>query len=223
MPEISAAQLWVIPAFLLALTVHEFAHALIAERMGDPTARMMGRVTLNPLPHIDPIGTVILPAVLIIAGSPFVFGWAKPVPVNPHNLRNPKRDMIWISLAGPAANLVFAFVCGLLLRVVFVFSESGPLVFVLAWAVMVGLVLAAFNLIPVPPLDGSGILKGLLPDSMQEGYAKYERYGFLILLGLFTLGQSIISLIVGPFVGIFLWLFTGKSMFFIFKLMGVWR
>ncbi len=216
-----AAQLGAIPAFLLALTVHEFAHAMIAERLGDPTAKMMGRVTLNPLPHIDPVGTVILPAMLILLKSPFVFGWAKPVPVNPFNLRNPKRDMVWISLAGPGANLAFAFVCGLFLRIALIFSESGPLVVVLVWAVIIGLVLAVFNLIPVPPLDGSGILKGLLPDSMQEGYARYERFGFLVLLMLFTIGQPIISMIVYPFVGIFLWLFTGRSMFFIFKLVGM--
>jgi Zn-dependent protease len=217
----SGAHLWAIPPFLLALTVHEFAHGLIAEKFGDPTARMMGRITLNPLPHIDPIGTIILPAFLIMFRSPFIFGWAKPVPVNPFNLRNPKRDMIWISLAGPAANLIFAFICGLILRVSLLFSSSGPIIVMLAWGVIIGLVLAAFNLIPVPPLDGSGILKGLLPDRMQEGYAKYERFGFIILLGLFTIGQPIIALFVFPFVGIFSWLFTGKTMFYIFRLIGL--
>jgi Zn-dependent protease len=217
----SGFQLWAIPAFLLALTVHEFAHGLVAERFGDPTARMMGRVTLNPIPHIDPFGTIILPGLLIIMKAPFVFGWAKPVPVNPYNLRNPKRDMIWISLAGPVANLIFAFVCGTVLRLILPFVEGGPVLQFLAWAVMVSLVLAAFNLIPVPPLDGSGILKGLLPDRMQEGYAKYERFGFLVLLGLFTVGQPVISLFVFPFVGIFSWLFTGKSMLLIFRLAGM--
>ena len=217
----SGAQLWAIPPFLLALTVHEYAHGLIAEKFGDPTARMMGRITMNPLPHIDPIGTIILPAFLIIVRSPFIFGWAKPVPVNPFNLKDPKRDMIWISLAGPVANLIFAFVCGLILRVSLLFTSSGPIIVMLAWGVIIGLVLAAFNLIPVPPLDGSGILKGLLPDRMQEGYAKYERFGFIILLGLFTIGQPIIALFVFPFVGIFSWLFTGKTMFYVFRLIGL--
>ena len=217
----SGIQLWAIPAFLLALTVHEFSHAMVAERFGDPTARVMGRVTLNPIPHIDPFGTIILPGLLLIMKAPFVFGWAKPVPVNPFNLRDPKRDMIWISLAGPGANLVFAFACGTALRLLLPFAETGPAVQFLAWATIISLVLAAFNLIPVPPLDGSGILKGLLPDSMQEGYAKYERFGFIVLLLLFTIGQPVISLFVFPFVGIFSWLFTGKSMLLIFRLAGM--
>jgi len=201
--------------------VHEFSHAFAAERFGDSTARMMGRLTLNPLPHIDPFGTIILPGLLILLRAPFIFGWAKPVPVNPFNLRNPKRDLVWVSLAGPASNLVFALVCGLILRFSLLFTSSGPITAMLAWAVIIGLVLAAFNLIPVPPLDGSGILKGLLPDSMQEGYARYERFGFLILLGLFTIGRPIITMLVYPFVGLFSWLFTGKSMFFIFRLVGI--
>lgn len=217
----SGAQLWAIPPFLLALTVHEFSHALAAERLGDSTPRLMGRLTLNPLPHIDPFGTIILPGLLILLRAPFIFGWAKPVPINPLNLRNPKRDIVWVSLAGPAANLIFALVCGLLLRFSLLFSSSGPVTAILAWAVIIGLVLAAFNLIPVPPLDGSGILKGLLPDSMQEGYARYERFGFLILLALFTIGRPIIVMFVYPFVGLFSWLFTGKSMFFIFRLVGI--
>jgi Zn-dependent protease len=210
-----------IPAFLLALTVHEFSHALAAERLGDSTAKLMGRMTLNPLPHIDLFGTIILPAFLIFVKAPFVFGWAKPVPVNPSNLRNPKRDMVWVSLAGPLSNLIFAFACGFVLRLLLVFSSSGPIIVMLAWAVVIGLVLAAFNLIPVPPLDGSGILKGLLPDNMQEGYERFERFGFIALLLLFTIGQPIISMFVYPFVGLFSWLFTGKSIYFVFRLLGM--
>lgn len=157
-----------------SITIHEASHALMADRLGDPTARYQGRISLNPLDHVDPIGTVILPIVLIIAGLP-AFGWAKPTPFNPWNLSNPKRDAALISLAGPVSNLVLAAVGALLYR------ATG---FDLLIAVVeLNLVLAVFNLIPIHPLDGFKVLGGFLPRSIYLQWMEFERYGpiFLIL------------------------------------------
>lgn len=196
-------------ALLFAITIHEASHAWSAMKFGDPTAQSMGRVTINPLAHIDPLGTIILPLFLIALGAP-AFGWAKPVMVNPRNLRNPRRDNLWISFAGPAANLSAAGLCLLLIllikalrpgAMVYLASFLGGnqsvsagfypvegLVLILFFLVLINTYLAVFNLIPVPPLDGSGILEGLLSPSAAASYSKIRPYGFIIVLGLIMLG-----------------------------------
>jgi len=183
--------------FALAITVHESAHAWSADRFGDPTARMLGRISLNPLAHLDIFGTVIFPILLAISGMP-IFGWAKPVPVNPLNLRRPRRDSAWISAAGPLSNIALALPSILLFRLVFAAQEPllevlgketliGILMF-LRWNVIINIILAAFNAIPIPPLDGGGILAGLLPDSAL-GFLDFIRpYGFFILIALMFSG-----------------------------------
>jgi Zn-dependent protease len=172
---------------LIAMTVHEFAHGAVAYKLGDSTARLSGRLTLNPLAHIDPFWTVLLPLVLFLStAGRFVFGAAKPVPVNYWSLKNPKRDMIWIGLAGPAANFILAFMIAGVLRFIPAYGITGSLLFNL---LTINVVLAVFNLIPIPPLDGSKILMGLLPAHLSELYAGVERYGFIILFVFIWLGM----------------------------------
>jgi Zn-dependent protease len=179
---------------LFAITVHEASHGWAAAKMGDFTAQSMGRVSLNPVVHIDPIGTVLLPLLLILAHQP-AFGWAKPVPVNPYNLRHPRRDHLWISFAGPIANLLAAAIsAGLFLMVkawVRGMTTSSMMVKpivgladILLAAFTINMVLAVFNLIPVPPLDGSGILSGLLSDSAAAKYDRIRPYGFILIIAL---------------------------------------
>jgi len=191
-----------VPPILFALTIHEYAHGLVADRLGDPTARYAGRLTFNPLSHLDPVGTLML----LLVG----LGWARPVPVDPGNLRNPKRDMMWISLAGPGANVLLAAVLGLILRG----AGAGNIVRYIIWYGMsISLVLAVFNLIPIPPLDGSKILMGLLPPRLEYGYRRIERYGRLILMVLILsshlLPFSILGGIIGPPVKLLSKLFAG--------------
>lgn len=170
------------PAILFALTVHEYAHGWVAERLGDPTARQAGRLTFNPLAHLDPIGTLMLFLVH--------FGWAKPVPVDPYNLRNPKRDMMWIALAGPVANILLAALCGQVLKGLFgVGMTFEVLIRMLYYGVLINLFLAVFNLLPIPPLDGSKILMGLLPPEQAFQFAQLERSGPLILIGVLMFDQ----------------------------------
>ena len=171
---------------LIAMTVHEFAHGLVAYKLGDSTARLSGRLTLNPLAHIDPFWTILLPLVLFLStAGHFVFGAAKPVPVNYWSLKNPKRDMVWIGLAGPFANFILAFIIAGILRFIPTQGVSAYLFFNL---LTINVVLAVFNLIPIPPLDGSKILTGLLPADLSEQYVKLERYGFIILFVFIWLG-----------------------------------
>jgi len=179
-----------------SIVLHEVAHGLMAERHGDPTARMMGRITLNPLVHIDPVGTILLPLIMIVFGSPFIFGWAKPVPINPRNLNNPKRDMMWIALAGPATNFVLSLFLALIFRVL---VRPGTIAeTILFYGVTINLVLAFINLIPIPPLDGSRILSGLLPDRYNFRLAQLERYGFIILIPiLFIIFRLFMPMILG--------------------------
>lgn len=189
------------PPLLLALTFHEFAHGYIAYRLGDPTARLAGRLTLNPLRHLDPIGTI---AFFFIK-----FGWAKPVPVNPRYFRNPKTDMLWVALAGPVTNLALAFVSAILAKFILaiahllpsspiVMAILVPLIYMLKASVWINLVLCIFNFLPIPPLDGSRILTGLLPDDLARSYLKIERYGFVLILVLAFSG--ILSKVILPII-----------------------
>lgn len=175
---------------LFAISVHESAHAWSAEKLGDPTGKLQGRISLNPLDHIDPIGTILLPLLLLFAGWP-VFGWAKPVAVNPFNLKNPRRDGLWISAAGPLSNIALAFLFILAFRFTRSMAPMHGSAFGIAEIFLLGAfintILALFNLLPIPPLDGSGVLRGLLPTKMVGGYDRIRPYGMLILLGLIFL------------------------------------
>jgi Zn-dependent protease len=196
-----------VPAFLMALTIHEYAHGWIALKKGDATALEEGRLSLSPLAHIDPIGTIIFPVLLALSGLP-VFGWAKPVPINFNRLYNPKKDLLWVGLAGPAANIIFAFCIAMVLRLVPILKviTLGRLIFYL---VIINLLFGIFNLVPVPPLDGSRILTSLLPLRQAVAYTRLERYGFLIMFILLWTG--IIGRIVFPIVNIMTYLLLGYS------------
>ncbi|MBF0385245.1 MAG: site-2 protease family protein [Candidatus Omnitrophica bacterium] len=195
--------IFIVIIVFFAVVLHECAHGFVAFKLGDPTAKLAGRLTLNPLKHIDPFGTVILPFSLLLlrflGHNVFIFGWAKPVPVNFFRLRRPKRDMILVSLAGPLANISLAFMFALLLKI-FPGREGFE---ILASGVYVNLLLAVFNLMPVPPLDGSRLIMGILPDRLAISFARLERYGILIVLVLVYLGlfdavvYPLISLLAG--------------------------
>lgn len=180
---------------LISLTIHEAAHAWTADKLGDPTARMLGRVSLNPLVHIDWIGTVLLPVISAISGLPLI-GWAKPVPVNMNNLRQPRRDFMIIAAAGPISNLLQAVVAAMVFRAIFT-ADGGLTLWALGRAVEINLLLAFFNLIPVPPLDGGNVLLGLLPPRLAAAYDGVRNYGFLILYALLLTGTAT-ALIVPP-------------------------
>ena len=175
---------------LLAITLHEAAHGYVAKLFGDNTAWVMGRVTINPFVHIDPVGTIAMPLILYIAtAGHFLFGYAKPVPVDFSRLRNPKRDMIWVALAGPVANLLQAVVWVVAIYVLTANSAEERFFFEMAQAgLLTNLVMFAFNLFPVPPMDGGRILVGLLPLRLAIGYSRVERFGFFIVMGLVMLG-----------------------------------
>ena len=183
---------------LLSLTIHEAAHALTADRLGDPTARSLGRVSLNPLVHIDLLGTIVLPLLAIVSHLPII-GWAKPVPVNIRNLRHPQRDFAIIAAAGPISNLLQAVVAAILVRAFVQDPElpGGPVQYALLVAVQINILLAFFNLIPVPPLDGGNVLLGLLPPQLAYRYAQLRQYGFLILYALMLSGVAS-ALIIPP-------------------------
>ena len=175
---------------LLAITVHEAAHGYAARQLGDDTAWQMGRVTLNPFPHIDLVGTVLMPLMLFFATSgQFLFGYAKPVPVDFSRLRHPKRDMVWVALAGPAVNLLQAFAWAVLIYLLSGMGSDERFFLEMAQAgVLVNLVMFAFNLFPLPPLDGGRIVVGLLPMRLAIGFSHIERYGFFIVMGLVLMG-----------------------------------
>lgn len=175
-----------IAIFLIAVTFHEYAHGWMANRFGDSTARLLGRLTLNPLAHLDPIGSVVLPFLLIVTRSPVVFGWAKPVPVDVRSLRNPKEDMIWVGLAGPGANFLLAALLAILFQIGF-----GSVPFfgrIILMGIIINLILAFFNLIPIPPLDGSRIVSGLLPYRYAHRFSQIEPFGIFIIFGLLIFG-----------------------------------
>ena len=187
----------------MAMSTHEFAHAWVAYRCGDSTAKILGRLSLNPLAHIDPIGTVIMPLFLFIAtGGRFVFGAAKPVPINYWLLKNPKRDIIWIGMSGPFANILMAYIIGLMLKFINTNSILGIFLNNLA---VINLVLGIFNLIPIPPLDGSRILMGVLPSKISKVYASIEPYGIIIIMLMIVLG--VFDLVIFPLVNIMIGLF----------------
>jgi Zn-dependent protease len=191
LPDIDFAQLFIAFSVLLfSLTIHEMAHAWTADRLGDPTARQLGRVSFNPLVHADPIGTVLFPLLAMIGGVPLI-GWAKPVPVNVNRLRNDRRDFVLVAAAGPASNLVLAFLAATILTVLpgtpGTIGESNiaaPVPALLTRAVQINLLLAVFNMIPIPPLDGGNVLSGLLPRTLAAVFDQIRPYGVLLLYAL---------------------------------------
>lgn len=192
---------WAIPV-LLAITLHEAAHAWVAHRLGDSTAKMMGRLSINPIRHIDWLGTIAVPLLIaFMTQFQFVFGWAKPVPINPNQLRNPNRDMAWVSFAGPAANFLMAFLWALCLKISFFLDPQTftPALFLALTAqagILINLILALLNLLPIPPLDGSKVLASVLPPKQAMQYLKIEPYGFFILVILLISG--LLGSILGP-------------------------
>ncbi len=208
------------PGALLAISLHEAAHGYVAHRLGDSTAKFLGRLTLNPFKHIDPIGSVLVPTVLYLF-SGMMFGWAKPVPVNVLNLGNPKRDMALVAVAGPAANLIIATLSSILLYLVAFVARTMPigegafhtvmvpLINILFFAIIFNLFLMMFNLIPIPPLDGGRILVGLLPNRQAHAVAAIEPYGFFILIGLIVLG---VTRVLWVPMGMLIYLMVPKSM-----------
>lgn len=185
---IRQATVWIIPV-ILAITLHEAAHGWAASRLGDPTARLMGRVTLNPIAHIDVFGTLILPALLLLVKAPFLFGYAKPVPVNFSRLDNPRRDMALVAIAGPASNILLATIAAVLFHIVDLAPASAEnwLRENLSNLFLLNLVLAVFNMLPIPPLDGGRILVALLPDALAWRVARLERAGLFIVIGVLFL------------------------------------
>ncbi len=171
---------------LFAISIHEAAHGWMANFFGDPTAKLQGRITLNPIAHIDLVGTIIFPLLLIAMGAP-VFGWAKPVMVNPYNLKNPKRDHMYIAAAGPGANIIASVVTIIIFIVlkrlnIISLMNPGIIALILFYLIVINVFLAIFNLIPIPPLDGSGIIEGLLKGQALESYQKIKPFGFIILI-----------------------------------------
>lgn len=192
---------WALPV-MFAITVHEVSHGWAASRFGDQTARMLGRLTLNPLKHIDPIGTVVVPLALLMLGG-FVFGWAKAVPVNPKNFKRPRHDMAWVAMAGPASNFVMAIGWGLIAKIGLMMEASMPgaaqfLVYSGLAGISINLILMVLNLLPVPPLDGSHVVSALLPPQLAWQYNRVAPYGIFILLGLLVLG-FLTPLLIGPY------------------------
>ena len=210
--------IWTLPV-LFAITLHEYAHGWIAKRCGDPTASDLGRLTVNPIKHIDLVGTIIVPAIIILT-SPFVFGWAKPVPVNWRRLANPKTDMVWVALAGPGANLLMALFWALVFRLVNLYDQGPPwlvglLLFMSTAGVFVNSIMMVLNLVPIPPLDGGRILSGLVSPVWARRLARVEPFGIFIVFGLLLTGW--LGFLIGPvisfvvhFYSVFMGVTTGQ-------------
>ncbi len=180
--------------FIFSVMVHEVSHGFMAYRLGDDTAEQMNRLNLNPLNHIDPVGSIILPGLLFLAGSPILFGWAKPVPYNPHNLKNPKTGAALIGIAGPLSNLSLALIFGLMIRALdFVSGPGTVLAMFLDVIVSVNIILAIFNLVPIPPLDGSKLLFALLPSGYSDLRHFLEKYSTLILIAFILFGIPVLD------------------------------
>jgi Zn-dependent protease len=210
--DIHIAQVFIsLIVLLFSLTIHETAHAWTADRLGDPTARLLGRISLNPLVHADPIGTVVFPVIAALSHVPLI-GWAKPVPVNARHLRSPRRDFVLVAAAGPASNLLLALAAAVLLRLVPVSpvtigepNVSAPLASFLAQLKQINVLLAVFNMIPIPPLDGGNVLAGLLPRQLAFAFNAIRPYGFLLLYVLMFTGR-LDYLVLAPAYFIYSWL-----------------
>ena len=214
MLDINIAQIFIgMIVLLFSLTVHEMAHAWTANQLGDPTARLLGRVSLNPLVHADPIGTILFPLISMVSGAPLI-GWAKPVPVNMRYLRHPRRDYVLVAAAGPASNLVLALASAIVLWALPVSPQtleepnvSVPLAAILSQMMRVNVLLAVFNMIPIPPLDGGNVLAGLLPPSFADSFNRIRPYGFLLLYAL-ILTDGFRYIVLPPYFFIMSWLPT---------------
>jgi len=223
MSELNTIQKIVViaPPFILSVILHEVAHGWIAEKLGDPTARNAGRLTLNPIPHIDLYWTIILPVLLYVStGGRFVLGGAKPVPINPYNFKNPRRDMALSSLAGPSANLVIAISCAIILRVLLPIMDSIlpqniwepmslPVTLMFGYGAFISIALAVFNILPIPPLDGSRIAYWLLPDKIAAVYYRLESFGIFIVFALFAFG--LLGAIIWPIIIYILYFLLGND------------
>ncbi|MDX8378158.1 MAG: site-2 protease family protein [Mariprofundales bacterium] len=201
--------LWA-PVVIIAVVIHEVAHGKMADLLGDSTARMAGRLTLNPIPHIDIVGTIVIPALLLLMSSPILFGYAKPVPVNFNRLNKPKRDMVFVALAGPVSNVLLALLftlllalCGFILPYITQSIISGLLPFLMDMcvaAILINLILALFNMLPIPPLDGGRVAVGLLPLPWSQHLSRIEPFGFFIVIALLMFGwlqSSLAPLVIG--------------------------
>ncbi|MGE4218331.1 MAG: site-2 protease family protein [Alphaproteobacteria bacterium] len=210
---------WAVPV-LLAITLHEAAHGFAAWRLGDPTAQRLGRVSLNPFRHIDLFGTILLPALLLFLRAPFMFGWAKPVPVVFRNLRNPRRGMVLVAAAGPAMNLLLAFLSALLLHTLPLIpgEARGWMADTVRNSILLNLVLAAFNMLPLPPLDGGRVAVGLLPAPLARPLARLERYGMAILIGALIL-LPLLARQLGTEFRLFEWI-IGGAVAFLWQVIG---
>ncbi len=197
--------IWILPV-LFAVALHEAAHAWMADKKGDSTARMLGRLTFNPIKHIDPVGTILVPVLMVVLTG-FAFGWAKPVPVDARNLRNPKKDMMWVAAAGPVSNFLQALFWALFLNISVMFFDgrsSISLFFLLMpiAGITINVILGVLNLLPIPPLDGGRIMSGLLSPRAAMQFSKIEPYGFFIIIALMLTG--ILSYIIFPVIAVFL-------------------